>query len=460
MSTNDTSNIISKIAIPKHLKIVKDTLDGEIEQGPINYYNYEQEMKNFLSEFIENCDKLYNNNNQENKNFFYDNRDDIKLKFIEKKNKKEFENEYNIIDNYNIITKTIPVTNPETNPKTNPETNPKTNPETNPKTETPITILLNKRSICFEEEICNESYQINQKIKLHEDILLIVLIKKKGEEKEKEKKKEEEEEKEKEKDEILILLIKEKRIRDKKENKSEEKKKDEEEKNFEKKDKDKKEDQDEFGYEGNKNIKSCFDPYFHILYKKYNFSFEIPQVGKNFSSYLLSKNGKEEIILFFWHEKIIYFYKIENFNDDFGSIITKYIFNLDFEPILICPIKNIKENKFFLEKDIVFYSEYFLIFTKENLKLCKYIEEISKLFICNVEYEFNQQSDQNLFEGKILNNVEHLDNGIIAFHFKDQKNEEIAFFYLYCKDYFYNFFYKKMMFKIFLFKLKKKINNN
>ena len=101
-----------------------------------------------------------------------------------------------------------------------------------------------------------------------------------------------------------------------------------------------------------------------------------------------------------------------------------------------------------------------MIFTKENLKLCKCIEEISKLFICNVEYEFNQQSDKNLFEGKSLNNVEHLDNGLIAIHFKDQINEEIAFFYLYCKDYFYNLFYKKMMFKIFLFKLKKKINNN
>ena len=431
MSTNDTSNIISKISIPNHLKIVKVTLDGEIEQGPIILYNDEQEMKNSLLEFIENCDKPYNNK-QENRNFFYDNRDDIKLKFIKKKNKKEFEKEYNIIDNYNIITKT------------------------NPKTGTPITILLNQRNRSFEEIICNEPYQIYQIIKLHENILLIVLIKKNAEEKEKEKKKEEE----KEKDNILILIIKEKRLRDKKENKSEEKKKDEEEKNFEKKDKDKKEDQDEYGYEGNKNIKSCFDPYFHIIYKKYYFSFEIPQVGENFSSYLLSKNGKEEIILFFWHEKIIYFYKIENFNDDFGSIITKYIFNLDFEPILICPIKNIKENKFFLEKDIVFYSEYFLIITKENLKLCKCIEEISKLFICNVEYEFNQQSDKNLFEGKSLNNVEHLDNGLIAIHFKDQINEEIAFFYLYCKDYFYNLFYKKMMFKIFLFKLKKKINNN
>ena len=113
-----------------------------------------------------------------------------------------------------------------------------------------------------------------------------------------------------------------------------------------------------------------------------------------------------------------------------------------------------------LEKDIVFYSEYFLIITKENLKLCKYIEEISKLFICNVEYEFKNETDKKEIEGKDINYIEQLDNGLIAIHFKDQINEEIAFFYLYCKDYFYNFFYKKMMFKIFLFKLKKKINNN
>ena len=104
-----------------------------------------------------------------------------------------------------------------------------------------------------------------------------------------------------------------------------------------------------------------------------------------------------------------------------------------------------------------------MIITKGNFKLCRCIEEARQLFICNVEYEFKNETDKKEIEGKDINYTEQLDNGLIAIHFKDGQKEEIAYFYLYCKEYFkifYKPFYKKMMFKIFLFNLKKKINNN
>ena len=85
MSTNDTSHIINTISILNLLKIVIDTLDRAIKQGSIKYYYDEQEMKNFFSEFIEFCDKQNKNNYQEKINFYYENKDDIKLKFLEKK---------------------------------------------------------------------------------------------------------------------------------------------------------------------------------------------------------------------------------------------------------------------------------------------------------------------------------------------------------------------------------------
>ena len=493
ISTNDTSHILSQITVPNYLNNVKDTLESEIE-GFINYFCDEQKKKDSMVEFIEDCDKEYDNNFKDKGECYYTKMNpNINLKFIEKKRKNE--NEYNIIDNYNIITKTVPII--ELKPNPNPKLDPKSEPKIHPNTVSLKTFLLNKRSKLFKEEICKESYQINKKFKLKENLLLIILIKKKEEEKQKEKEKEKKEEKKEEKekvkeekkeeekeedkennkDKILILLIKEKKIRDKNEDGNKDKKEDkkenkkenkngdknedkkEDKKKNEKNDRDKDKKEDEYEDEKNKNFTFIPDNNFHIFYKKYNFSFEIPQVDKNFYSYLLNKNGKEEIILFFWCEKILYLFKIENIDDEYNSIITKYTFNLDFEPIFIIPIKNI-ENRFFLEKDIVFFTEYFLIITKENFKLCKCIEKARKLFICNVEYEFKRENDKKSIEGKNLIDAEQLDNGLIAIHLKDEQSEEIAYFYLHCKDYFYDLFYKKMMFKIFLFKLNKKINNN
>lgn len=484
-STNDTSHIFSEISVGNYLKNINDIFENEIK-GFLSYYIDYQEKKDSLKEFIEECDKEYNNKCHDIRDCNCTKIDkDISLKFIKiKKN----ENEYNILDNYNIITKIEHITD-QHDPKSLHESfpNTKTDTKTEPKKEILKTILLSKRSKGFKMDICQESYQINKKIKLKENLLLIILIKKKEKEeekkeeekkkeekeKEKEEKKEKKEKKEEKKDKVLILLIKEKKIRDKEENKEEDKKEDKEEDKKENeendKDKDKKEDEDKYEDDGdddneeNENFKFVPDINFHIFYKKYIFSFEIPEVGTNFSSYLYNKNGKEEIILFFWWKKIVYFYKIENIDDDSDSIITKCTFNLDFEVISIFPIKSIKENKCFLKKDTVFFTENFLIITKGNFKLCKCNEKVRELFICNVEFEFKNEDDKKIVQEKNIKYIEQLDNGLIAIHLKFGQRKEIAYFYLYCKDYFdmfYKPFYKKMMFKIFLFKLKKKINNN
>ena len=249
------------------------------------------------------------------------------------------------------------------------------------------TYLKNERNKFKKEEICNECFQINKKIKLREDMLLIVLVKKE------------------EKDNNLILLIKEK----KKDNEDEQK------------------DKKKNGY--------IPDYKYHVFYKKYNFRFEIPQVGHNFTSYLLKQNGKEEIILYLWSEKKIYLFNIEKINDDYDdsySIKTKYNFQLEFEPIFIIPIKIILENKkFIFKKNKVIFTDYFLVITKENNpKLCKYVEKVKKLYICNIEYEFKSENDKKSIQEKNPHHVEQLDNGLIAIHFED----EIAHFYFNTKD--------------------------
>lgn len=285
------------------------------------------------------------------------------------KNDKDI-NKYNIMNNYDI----------KTDSKTN------------------KTYLINKRKKFTKEEICNECYQINSKFKLREDMLLIILVKNE------------------EKDKILILLIKEKKIRE-----------DEDEQ----KDKKKEEEKDE--HEENKYFKYIPDSKFHVFYKTYNFRLEIPQFGQNFSSYILYKNGKEEIILCFWSEKKIYLFNIENINDDSDSIKTKYIFKLDFEPIFIIPIKIIIENKEFLllNKNEINFTEFFLVITKENnLKLFKYVEKARALYICNIKYEYESEDDKNSIAKKYPYHAEQLDNGLIAIHFKD----EIDYFYLNSKE--------------------------
>jgi len=376
LSTNDVSYIESEISIPKFLKNIKDILECDLDKVPIIYCDDEQEKQNPLFDYIDFYDKENGNNSQKIRDFYYINNEDIKLKLYSFKKIKKEENEYNIIDNYNIIT------------------------ETDPKTKNSYTILLNRRNLLFKEKICNEPYQIYKKFKLHENLLLFILIKKEEIEKVDQKEKEKEKVEKKENDKKLILLIKEKKKKDKKDNKEEE--------------------EDEFGNDKNKNFIYYPDPYYHVFYKYYNFNFEIPQVGENVYCYLLNKIEKELIIFYFWHETKIYIFKIENINDESYEVITKYIFNLDFEPIFICPIKIIIENKSIFLKDIVFYTELFLVITKEEPKICKCIEEKGKLAICNAKYVFKRNDDKELFKGKNINEVEHLDNGLVALHFKEK----------------------------------------
>ena len=186
-STNDTSHIFSEISVGNYLKNINDIFENEIK-GFLSYYIDYQEKKDSLKEFIEECDKEYNNKCHDIRDCNFTKIDkDISLKFIKiKKN----ENEYNILDNYNIITKIEHITD-QHDPKSLHESfpNTKTDTKTEPKKEILKTILLSKRSKGFKMDICQESYQINKKIKLKENLLLIILIKKK--EKEEEKKEEE-----------------------------------------------------------------------------------------------------------------------------------------------------------------------------------------------------------------------------------------------------------------------------
>ena len=214
------------------------------------------------------------------------------------------------------------------------------------------------------------------------------------------------------KDNFLILIIEEKK---KKDDKNYQKEKDE--------------------HEENNNFNYISDTQFHAFYKKYNFRLEIPQVGHNFTSYLLKQDGKEKIILYLWSEKKIYLFNIEKINDDYDdsySIKTKYNFQLEFEPIFIIPIKIILENKkFILKKNVINFTEFFLVITKENNpKLCKYVEKVKKLYICNIEYEFESEDDKKSILKNNPYHVEQLDNGLIAIHFED----EIAHFYFNAKD--------------------------
>ena len=365
-STNDTSYNINCEAI-NNLQYTIAKLKSEIEEIVIPINT--QESKGLIGEIDKYCDKA-SNIPKDNNNLYYSNIDDIFLLFS-KKYKKDT-NEYDIMNNYDIEFDSI----------------------------TNKTYLINNRGKFDKfnkKEICNGCYQINKKIKLREDMLLIVLVKKEN------------------KDNFLIVIIKEK-----------EKKRDDEDDQKEK---------DEHEDEEDNNFKYIHDNKFHVFYKKYNFRLEIPQVGQNFSSYLLKKNGKEEIILYLWSDKKIYLLKIENINDNYDdsdSIKTKYIFQLELEPIFIIPIKIILENKkFILKKNEINFTEFFLVITKENNpKLCKYVEKVNILYICNIEYEFESEDDKQSILKNNPYHVEQLDNGLIAIHFED----EIAHFYFNTKD--------------------------
>lgn len=184
--------------------------------------------------------------------------------------------------------------------------------------------------------------------------------------------------------------------------------------------------------EDNDNIYSCvFDLESGKITNELNFRLEIPQVRENILLYLLENNGKKEIRFLFWVEKIIYLYKLEINNNNHNlnpNFIIKQTFELDFEPMLICPITNVIENKNFLEEDIVINSEYILVLSKENPKICKFIEnkKKAKMHILNFEYELENESHIALIEER-KKYVEHLNNGLIAIHLN---NGKIARFYL------------------------------
>ena len=352
----------SKKLKPNNLKNMIKYIENEIGQKLKNYNIDSLEKKDSL---IDKKDEQ-NNKKTENEFIYYSNSLNIKLILDSKINNDK--NKYNIKDNYDI------------------------------KNSSGGIYLYNDRNKFSKKEICKECYQINKKIKLQDNILLIFLRKKE------------------EKDKILILLIIE---IEKEKNKDKDKDKILENKNF------------------------CYIPdhKYDIFLKKYYFTLETPQIGDNFYSYLVNKKEKEEeeIILLFWCENKINIFKIEFINDD-SSIKFSYTFNLDFVPMFICPIRFIEENTKCLlkEEDDIFYTDFFLIITKENPKLCKCIEEERTLFICDAEYEYDGYKGKDDIKSiieKNQNEVEQLDNELIAIHFKNGQKEEIALFNLYSSDF-------------------------
>jgi hypothetical protein len=355
-STNDTSCNTSRKTIPNEVRYILDIFDNDIGQMLINYDLDNQESYDLLGGgYIELCDEQNNIKLKDKSDYSYSKVRDVKFKF--KKIDKD-KNECNIKDNYDIKNDSIG------------------------------TYLYNKNYKFTKEFICKEIYQINKKIRLFKNKLLIILIKKE----------------EKGKYKILILLIIEKEI---------------------------KEDEDEGKYQENK-YKYVFNNNIKLI--KCSFSINIPQVGNNFFCYLLEKNKKQEIILIFLYEKKIYLFKKENINDELEPI--QYIFEIDFEIKYICPIKIIKENKkkMLQRKDDVSCTDYFLAINDRNLKICNFIEEIGKLYFFNIEYEYESEEDKNAIEKKNLNDIEHLDDGLIAFYFKSEQKDETTYFYIYRKD--------------------------
>jgi len=224
-STNDTSyNRAKEKQLFSNLQNVLAIFKSEINQ--ISIPENTEESKDFYEE-LDNYSDKENKINKDKNYIYYSAINNINIKFIEKNTKDN--NEYNIMNNYDVIF----------------------DKDTNK------TYLINKRKNFSNEEICNERYKLNQKIKLREDMLLFILIK------------------EKDKDNILIILIKEKKIRE---------------------EKDEQKGKDEYEDEEKKYFKRIPDTKYQVFYKVYYFRLEIPQIEKNFSANLLNKNGKEEII--------------------------------------------------------------------------------------------------------------------------------------------------------------------
>ena len=153
-STNDTSLNTKKERIPYNLQHTFSKFKSEIEQFLLPKYTKENtnENKDLYEEIDNYCDKEneINKDTSLNKDACYtfcSKINDIKIKFIEKIEKDS--NEYNLINNYDIKTDSI----------------------------INKTYLVNKRKNFSEEEISNECYKLKQKMKLREDMLIIISVK-------------------------------------------------------------------------------------------------------------------------------------------------------------------------------------------------------------------------------------------------------------------------------------------
>jgi hypothetical protein len=87
----------------------------------------------------------------------------------------------------------------------------------------------------------------------------------------------------------------------------------------------------------------------------------------------------------------------------------------------ICPIKNIKMTDNMQEKDIKYYTEYFFVSTKTNIKLFKY-KEGKIIFISDFEFENYDIINEEIH----LQNIRQLDNGMITIHLNNNTHFNIC----------------------------------
>ena len=57
------------------------------------------------------------------------------------------------------------------------------------------------------------------------------------------------------------------------------------------------------------------------------------------------------------------------------------------------------------------------------------MEEISKLYNCNVELEYNSEVDKKAIDNENIIDVEHSDEGLITFQYKNSQKDKFAYFY-------------------------------
>jgi len=154
---------------------------------------------------------------------------------------------------------------------------------------------------------------------------------------------------------------------------------------------------------------------------KSEFHYKIPSI-KDYSFYILEKNEKKDIIMLSCCQKEIHSIKLEITKNNYYNldlcVKTKDKYIVEDELTSICSIKNIKKTENIIEKNIAYYTKYFLVSSKTHFKLFKYDEDGNIIYICDIDFE--KESNDILNRQIHINNISQLDNGIIIIDLNNQ----------------------------------------